>query len=119
MTELEGDERRLRDESGREYVVVDRRGPRRKVFGLSAWQWAVIGAWLVLIVGGTALGTVSVTASRNAKRLNRSLCAQVVYLDGIQSPSREQQQRIDKLVNELRDLQHCPPPPPPIAAPSG
>lgn len=115
-----GDELRLEDQAtGEHYVVVDRRGPRRKLLGLSAWQWAVVATWIVLVVGGTALGTIAVTANRNTHRLNRSICAQVVYLDGIKTRSTEQQRRLDRLVSDLRSLQRCPPPPPPIVAPSG
>jgi hypothetical protein len=111
-------DRRLEDETGEHYVVVDERR-RHQVLGFSTWQWAVIGTLIVSVVIGTAVGRIALTAKHNTERLNQSICAQVVYLDGIRTPGPEQQRRIDKLVHDLRALQDCPPPPPPIVAPGG
>lgn len=118
MTEQDAGGRRLQDETGEHYVVVEQR-KRRKLFGLSTWQWAVIGAWAAAVLIGTAAGRIALTAKHNSERLSTSICAQAVYLDGIRANSPQAQRRIDQLVRELRQLQRCPPPPPPIRAPSG
>jgi hypothetical protein len=99
--------RRLEDPTGEQYVVVDERR-RHTWFGLSTWQWAVLGAYFVSFILWLALGAYAIKTRRNTDKLNTSICAQVIYLQGTKARDPLAQKRIDNLVQTLRSLQHCP-----------
>lgn len=105
-------------ETGQHYAILDRRR-RTKYWIFTTWQWGVVGAYFVAIVLSIALGVAVANVNSNAHRLNKSICAQVLYLDGIKTDDQRSQKRIDRLVEQLRELQRCPPPPPEIPAPPG
>lgn len=112
--------RTLEDEAGRHYVVLDSRGRRRLWLGLSTWQWAVVGAYLVAIVLSIALAIRGEQIDSNARKVQRSICAQAIYLDGVKSRDPVAQARLDKLVRELRALnRECPASPPERPGPGG
>lgn len=118
MTDPDTPPRVLEDEHGVQYVVLDTRR-RNKVGPFTPWQWAVVSSWFVIIVLGTVLTVFTVRTFHNTQRLNRSICAQAVYLDGIRTRSPEVQKATDKLEADLRRLQRCPQAKREVPAPPG
>lgn len=108
----------LQDEHGVQYVVLDRR-TRKKLGPFTTWQWAVVSAWFVLALVGTVLTLYTVRTFNNTKRLNESICAQAVYLDGIKAKSPAAQKATDDLEKKLRKLQRCPQATREVPAPPG
>lgn len=94
-------------ETGQHYAVLDTRR-RNKYWIFTTWQWGVVGAYLVTIVLSIALGIAVAHVNSNNRKLNNSICAQVLYLDGVKSRNEQAQKQVDQLVRQLRGLQRCP-----------
>jgi hypothetical protein len=85
-------------------------GPHFWIF--TSWQWAVIGAYIVAIVLSAVVGALARKAQSNTVRIDKALCAQIAYLDGVSRVAQPAARvEINKLIVKLRVLEpSCPPP---------
>lgn len=85
---------------------------RVHIWIFSTWQWAVLGAYAVAICLSVIVYRASNEALNNTERIDRALCAQIRYLEGVRPVARpEAKDDLSKLLNELRPLvPSCPPP---------
>lgn len=83
----------------------DERG-RQRFWVFSSWQWAVLGSYLVAIILSAIVGVIGKTALDNTTRIDRALCAEIIYLE---HPELRRDPATQKLASDLRRLEvRCP-----------
>lgn len=86
---------------------------RVKHAGLSTWQWAVIGSYLVSVVLSFYSGRIATTAVDSTERIDQLLCTQIRYLERQSKTATNPQsaQNIRIFAASLRPMvPSCPPP---------
>jgi hypothetical protein len=73
---------------------------------LTSWQWAVIGAYIVAIVLSAVVGVLANKAQDNTERIDKALCAQIVYLERVsRSAPPASRGPVHQLTVDLRKLE--------------
>jgi hypothetical protein len=97
-------------ETGERFVVIPERRSGRGTLGpFSFWQWCVMAALVTCVVTSIVTAVLTERSTHNTTKLNRSICVQVVYLEGIRARDSAAQAKLNKLVRQLRQLNpSCP-----------